>query len=1414
MPKKTLRELQKSKFLTVINEDKGIIDKIVSPNNFQVGADSSLLPSSLSVYGRIIAGQGLSGSLTTLIDGTSYLIAGTNITISSESNGAVTISSVGAVAGAGGSNTQVQFNNDGSLDGSSSFIFDNDTDSLKVTNLSGSLTRLTDGTSYLIAGTNITIVTQSNGSVVINSSGGGGSITATSGSSSVENITEIIFDDGLFVVDNGDNTVTITSTIGEAEDGTYADGLYTDFTPNTSIGIAIDRFNEILKLLAPAPAPTLDDLSVDVDGIDTYLSFGSSNNLEGEATPYYSVGTTAGFSAVDVNGSYATLSSGNNLRAATFAGNRSITGFLNDDVQADGSNYPDNSFGNADEGELKLEVNGVIVHVVDLSSFTGTGDPGSGTATSLTNGSGFNYLSIAGAGTLANGTSFPNFKHRTGKYIVDPVHQRNGWNYCKVLHVINQISYTTNYIEWVNDSNSDALSASSNSLIFSGGGITNLSGVKYYTDGSATYSVTINNAYKNVYDTNNITFTTSTAGSLNSNVSFSLLDQSKPTINIAGGEDHTKSLSISATDSSLSPDYMINGSITAGVNVTHPLKSNLSNAGQSTASGLLMYNLSDTSTTTSETFRQETYRLLSGSYNSQSDVTNLSNSWDSEIHMTGSNDGYDDGLQFYNQKLYSPLQTFNGGNFTSLANSPASQPDYSSETGIRTFYRWFKNTTGSTRYDFSLEIQGSGTTIVSSDTSLDSGKIKVFIKFPNNGTRSTGWLDLAKEFVLDEYNDNDGAHISDGTISFDLTLNATNYITLGTVGVLNNEYIVVKIEADASWTGNISYMSVTFGVGTGLVGIIPDLDDIENTSLGVTSNLSFGSSKSITGYNDVGTTAGFSATNINQPYTFLSSNNNIRLGTFDGTTSIEGVLNEDVVGSSLAYVNNSFSDANSGSLVLEVNGIDIHEVELTGSYNEIGSGEPGSGTGTSFTGNSGFFDLSVWRPSKFSNYIPRYLETYRTGKFRVHPNDQDDGWNYARVKHVGSWGTRYTNYIEWVNDSESQNDNITSTDSISQFGDDEFYYSSGIKFFINPTGSIYNDVENVYKNIYSADSRAIQLFPTNGSAVSIIQKGNGLSSTKTTNSSLDGYQTLSTLTDSQNETLEIEAIIQFNQSKSLSGSFTSITGTGLYSSGGRLSYVHPIKTAYTSSLVTTSNLLVYSASDNSNKNTIEYFNGEQFRLQRNNYDGQDAVTNNGNKWDSEITINDNDNYSSYATGLIVYDTLLISPLSAGDAGSFRNKHELSNSGVFEGPDNNVDYSSLFWSERDYFRGFLNNTTNDRPSITVTLYGDAIIVGKSGANYAALGANKNINVEIKIPDKTGFLDLGKPSAGSGNISDGDGCLSGDLSGTILTSGTSNICTFNGQTVDGTVSGAEYIVLVISAHKDWTGYLSRIDIAWST
>ena len=62
--------------------------------------------------------------------------------------------------------------------------------------------------------------------------------------------------------------------------------------------------------------------------------------------------------------------------------------------------------------------------------------------------------------------------------------------------------------------------------------------------------------------------------------------------------------------------------------------------------------------------------------------------------------------------------------------------------------------------------------------------------------------------------------------------------------------------------------------------------------------------------------------------------------------------------------------------------------------------------------------------------------------------------------------------------------------------------------------------------------------------------------------------------------------------------------------------------------------------------------------------------------------------------------------------------------------------------------------------------------------------------------------------------GDGCLSGDLNAAIDSNGETNTCTFNGVTADGTTStSGEYIVIKISASKNWTGYLDRINVSWS-
>ena len=178
--------------------------------------------------GPVVFNQGLSGSLTHLADGSSYLIAGSNVTVSSASNGSVTVATPAA-----GLDTQVQFNDGGALFGATSGLtFNKGTSNLTVagdvavnggdltttsttfnmvnntattvnlagaatalnvgntagTNtvlgqtkfnqgLSGSLTKLTDGTSYLIAGGNIGVTTGSTGAVTVAFSAAGTPMT-------------------------------------------------------------------------------------------------------------------------------------------------------------------------------------------------------------------------------------------------------------------------------------------------------------------------------------------------------------------------------------------------------------------------------------------------------------------------------------------------------------------------------------------------------------------------------------------------------------------------------------------------------------------------------------------------------------------------------------------------------------------------------------------------------------------------------------------------------------------------------------------------------------------------------------------------------------------------------------------------------------------------------------------------------------------------------------------------------------------------------------------------------------------------------------------------------------------------------------------------------------------------------------
>lgn len=215
---------------------KGMIILSCSNGSVKLSVNDSVFATlSGSVFsGPVVFNAGLSGSLTNLADGTSYILGATNTLVTTGSNGSITISTPAA-----GLDTQVQFNDGGVLLGANSGLtYNKATNSLTVSGneavnggnlttsastfnlvnstattvnfaggatsalnlgntaatntfsgatkfpqgLSGSLTKLTDGTSAFIQGVGILVTSASNGPVTITMSNTGSAGTYGSAS--------------------------------------------------------------------------------------------------------------------------------------------------------------------------------------------------------------------------------------------------------------------------------------------------------------------------------------------------------------------------------------------------------------------------------------------------------------------------------------------------------------------------------------------------------------------------------------------------------------------------------------------------------------------------------------------------------------------------------------------------------------------------------------------------------------------------------------------------------------------------------------------------------------------------------------------------------------------------------------------------------------------------------------------------------------------------------------------------------------------------------------------------------------------------------------------------------------------------------------------------------------------------------
>ena len=582
-------------------------------------------------------------------------------------------------------------------------------------------------------------------------------------------------------------TVVVSSSIniGNAEDGDYTDGLYTDITPSTTVGTMVDRFNEILKGLSPAPTPDLDNLEgITSTGINSIiLGFGAA----APTSSYSNVTGTGSLSAVNFTGTFSrsTGAGGGYLRMGTFSATTTLSIRLNEDVAADGSpftNYPANSF--------NVPVAGGEPYTLEINGNTYTETP------SGTNSLSGTYFTLTAAATgffPATGLLFNIFRNRQGTVSIPAGLWRNGWNFIKVK----QGSTQTNFVDWVYD---PAAASGNFAYVFnnfttasvSPTGEKALSGIKYYTGFSYNVTGSITNYYKNVYNTSAKTFSSVTSGVTAASVSITTPTTVEDLIQV--NSSHTLAAS---------SIRLLSGTLTSTLSITNNF-SKTGTTGAITTPTILLDNTDTANSNTAENFCLEDRRVPSSSYDTQGAASLALGTFPSASTL-GSSD-----LAVYAGTLRYPTQVLNSGNVSGagIVYAISSQPDYSSTSGDRWFFRTFRNG-GNAVATFTLGISGTSVTFTPFGGTLSGNAVKIWIKVPGK----TGWRDImtAAPGSTAGIATNDNVGCQTGGAPSNITSQATRTIgiDLKTEAMLPSDYFLVRVQTSSGWVGTINQISLT-----------------------------------------------------------------------------------------------------------------------------------------------------------------------------------------------------------------------------------------------------------------------------------------------------------------------------------------------------------------------------------------------------------------------------------------------------------------------------------------------------------------------------------------------------------------------------------------------------------------------------
>jgi hypothetical protein len=629
-----------------------------------------------------------------------------------------------------------------------------------------------------------------------------------------------------------------TTTIGQAEDGNYTDGFFTDFIPSTPIGTAVDRINELLSFLVPPTSPTFSSLSATGSFVNGGVSF--DNTTSGffgvTGSPYGSVLKGGQFTNVGFPYRLGIMSKVlQPVTGDTYY--KDISGIFNIHV-ANSNIFSTYSFGDGLTGTVSLILNGTTVSSIGLTS---------GLASDTTSSGATSGINLSAAGQFVRsiyGNTFPYYYGRTASYLIkrDSGLIREGYNYFVAKHDFATYSNIVNQWEFVADSSTQSITPTVRivSSVNSSSVVKWLSGIKYWFDPmNFKYEVTLSNVLSNTFNASSnaityrdVSYTLSSTNNVTNTISYNGFDSLTGTTNSifrptltntsivfpTGGTPSTN-LSISMTFSVASRKRRLNQEIGFAMDVLKTIQGTFSGATSLGTSVPLSNWFIDTfppeSSDTEEVFTDEVYRKLNGSskYNSYTasyGISLYSGTWSSTASLLNDSQ-HNNGLQVVNGMLVYPSFTFSafGTSVTNPNFGLTSSTNYSncftvfsgfgtsstsSPTNYRTYTRRFQKGITTPTWQIFITTIGS-LSLIAADRPLTGNSVWIEAKIPG----VTPWLDLGKSYATPFVN---GSGCS--SIGGLLALSGSTYNSIFNFGTYSNNGIFVRITTSSGFSTKIT----------------------------------------------------------------------------------------------------------------------------------------------------------------------------------------------------------------------------------------------------------------------------------------------------------------------------------------------------------------------------------------------------------------------------------------------------------------------------------------------------------------------------------------------------------------------------------------------------------------------------------